>query len=189
MEHVARIVVYGNPRAQGSKRSQVIYRKGKNGKPVPVTTPDGRIVTRTREMAEGLEDWRTSIAQRTVEQYDGPVIDGPVRVDLQFMVVRPTTHYGSGKNADRLKDSAPLYVEKSPDLDKLVRGVMDGLKGVLYADDRYFFTGTVEKVWVDRTERPGVRIAVWRPTLRTVGDQRAQDESDRQPPLTPHAVA
>jgi crossover junction endodeoxyribonuclease RusA len=97
--------------------------------------------------------------------------------------VRVASHYGSGRNAAKLKDSAPLHVEKSPDLDKLVRGVMDGLKGVLYSDDKFFFCGHVRKVWVERTERPGVIIDAYVPLLRTIGDKRAADAVERQPEL------
>jgi Holliday junction resolvase RusA-like endonuclease len=182
-DQVIRIEVTGNPRAQGSKRAHAVYRKGPGGKPVPVTDKNGRVVVAQREMAEGLGEWRTSIAQRVAEQYDGPVIDGPVFVDLTFYLVRPQSHYGSGKRENMLKDSAPLYVEKSPDLDKLTRGVMDGLKGALYRDDKFFCLGTIRKDWVHKWERPGVLIEARVPTRRTVGDQRAAEAAQRQPEL------
>ena len=183
MEHIAHIIVYGNPRAQGSKRSEVVFRKNKEtGKPEPVTTKDGRFVTRTREMAEGLEDWRTSLAQRCVEQYHGPVVDGPVRCDLSFTFVRPSSHYGSGRNAGSLKDSAPLFVEKSPDLDKLVRGVMDGLKGVLYSDDKMFFYSA-------RSRRSGSTGRIVPASSSTPTCRRAAPSATQRAAITPQLLA
>jgi Holliday junction resolvase RusA-like endonuclease len=37
------------------------------------------------------------------------------------------SHYGTGKNATKLKPSAPRYHVKTPDVDKLVRGVADSI--------------------------------------------------------------
>jgi Holliday junction resolvase RusA-like endonuclease len=171
-ETVIRVEVFGHPRPQGSKHNFVATKKGADGKRVPVLK-DGKPVIIGKEMAKGLKEWRASIAQRVGEQYGGPILNGPVRVDLTFYVKRPDSHYGTGKNADRLKDSAPLFVEKSPDLDKLTRGVMDGLKNALYADDKFFWAGRIQKVWVPRDGREGVLIEARVPEFRTVGETRA----------------
>ena len=40
---------------------------------------------------------------------------------------RPRAHYGTGRNANRLKDSAPLWHDKRPDVDKLARAVLDAI--------------------------------------------------------------
>jgi Holliday junction resolvase RusA-like endonuclease len=37
------------------------------------------------------------------------------------------SHYGTGKNAGKLKSSAPVHHVKTPDLDKAVRGVADSI--------------------------------------------------------------
>lgn len=178
------ITVYGKPATQGSKRFGVAMKwNADRTKKVPVYK-DGKPVTFSKEDNDRLDPWRNSIAQRTAEQYDGPVINGPVFVDLTFMFPRIEGHYSQRKGSEQvLKDSAPLFVEKSPDLDKLVRGVMDGLKGTLYADDKFFCLGTIEKVWVHRWERPGVVIKARTPVHRTVGDQRDAEMAERQPAL------
>ena len=60
---------------------------------------------------------------------------GPIEMHLIFLFSRPAAHYGTGKNEGRLKDSAPGYHTKRPDLDNLIKFVKDALNGVFYRDD------------------------------------------------------
>jgi Holliday junction resolvase RusA-like endonuclease len=71
-------------------------------------------------------------------------------------VERPKAHYGSGRNADKLKDSAPAFPLGKPDVDKLSRGVMDALTGIIFRDDSCVVTKRASK----RYGRPGVAIEV-----------------------------
>lgn len=59
-----------------------------------------------------------------------------VSVKLEFYFVRPKSHFGTGKNSGKLKMSAPAFHIKTPDLDNLVKFVLDSLNGVFYEDDR-----------------------------------------------------
>lgn len=54
----------------------------------------------------------------------------PVGADVTFVVPRPAGHYGTGRNADRLKPSAPTHpsTHGTGDVDKLVRLVLDALQ-------------------------------------------------------------
>ena len=52
---------------------------------------------------------------------------GPIAVAIMFYLPRPRYHYGTGKRAGELKAKAPLFVDKKPDLDKLVRATLDAL--------------------------------------------------------------
>ena len=40
---------------------------------------------------------------------------------------RPKSHFGTGKNADKVKQSAPVFPATMPDIDKLMRAILDGL--------------------------------------------------------------
>lgn len=65
---------------------------------------------------------------------------GPVTVSLGLVFERPASHYGTGRNADVLKASAPRYPmtkhhTAGGDIDKLVRAVLDAMTKVVYADD------------------------------------------------------
>jgi len=55
---------------------------------------------------------------------------------------------------------------KTPDLDKLVRGVLDALTGVCYVDDSQVTTIECEKVW-----RPFSTIEIWHNAKQTTSAQ------------------
>ncbi len=88
-----------------------------------------------------------------------------VRVSAEFFFARPKSHYGSGRNADKLKASAPARpTSKSVgDIDKLARAVLDALTGVAYKDDSQVTCLSASKFYlepVNATE--GVRITISR---------------------------
>jgi len=72
--------------------------------------------------AESLASWRSDVAAAAHRHK-------PAAVSLrcEFVFPRPLSHYGTGKNAGKLKDSAPVHYTKTPDLDKAVRGVADSI--------------------------------------------------------------
>jgi Holliday junction resolvase RusA-like endonuclease len=45
-----------------------------------------------------------------------------------FYLPRPGGHFGTGRNAGLVKNSAPLWPAVKPDLDKLERAVFDSLE-------------------------------------------------------------
>ena len=59
----------------------------------------------------------------------------PVKVSAQFFLPRPKSHYGTGKNAGKLKGSAPLLHTNKPDVDNLQKWVFDCLNGLAWEDD------------------------------------------------------
>ena len=87
-----------------------------------------------------------------------PPYRGPVYIRLEFMLKRPKGHYGTGRNADRLKDSAPGFPTGKPDLDKLVRGVCDALKDIVWADDSQVCQILAFKNYT--VKQPGCKITV-----------------------------
>jgi crossover junction endodeoxyribonuclease RusA len=111
------ITVRGTPAPQGSKRH----------------VGNGRMV----EMSKAVGPWREAIRAETQRAMNGDKpIDGPVRVGIWFYMTRPRGHYRTGRNADLLKDAAPLFPVSRPDLDKLARAVLDGLTmGGAWLDD------------------------------------------------------
>jgi Holliday junction resolvase RusA-like endonuclease len=60
----------------------------------------------------------------------------PIRMEVTFWFPRPKSHYGTGRNAERLKDSAPQYHVTKPDMDNTVKLLKDGLAGLAWHDDR-----------------------------------------------------
>ena len=136
-------VLPGDPKGQGS----LTLWKGSDG------------VERAKHPPATVLHRNNAIAVLASEWGDREPMRGPVRLGLEFVFTRPKSHYGTGRNAERVKDSAPEWQTSYPDLDKAVRLVGDALviAGVL-ADDsqvavvtgqkRYGAKGlTVVEVW------------------------------------------
>lgn len=122
-----RVFVPGVPVAQGSKR---YLGRGQRGK-----------LRMAHDNAERLEPWRVTIAAKAEEKMAGgePTRAG-VALALRFIFVRPKSHYGSGRNAELLKPSAPRVPTGKPDIDKLERAVLDALTAIVYVDDSQVVT-------------------------------------------------
>ena len=85
---------------------------------------------------QGTEEGRFLFeAQKQIDECFG----GPVKVSLQFHMPRPKGHYGTGKNAGKLKPSAPVIHTAKPDIDNLMKFVLDCLNGEAFKDDSQVF--------------------------------------------------
>ncbi len=62
-------------------------------------------------------------------------LQGGLRVDLQFIMPRAKSHFRTGRFSGLLKASAPVHHTKTPDLDNLIKFVLDAMNGVFYGDD------------------------------------------------------
>src|SRR5713226_4632244 len=85
------ITVHGRPAPQGSKRH----------------VGNGVMI----ESSKAVKPWREDVKQAGLEAMgwgERPCLDGPLRVSMVFTFGRPASHYGTGRNAGRLKPSAPL---------------------------------------------------------------------------------
>ena len=134
--------VPGVPRPQGSKTAFYI-----------------KTIKRVVQMdaCKDLKPWRATVAAFAREAYQGPIITGPVSMIVDFVFARPVNHYGSGKNAARLKESAPVRMSNGYDLDKLQRSIGDALTGIVYRDDKQIDEWHAQKIYGDKT---GVTITV-----------------------------
>ncbi|MEU9208483.1 RusA family crossover junction endodeoxyribonuclease [Streptomyces sp. NPDC048415] len=123
------------------------------------------------ESSAKVKPWREAVKHAALDAlaYDQEwkPLNEPVCVDVTFTLQRPKSHYGTGRNAGRLKASAPDFPTSKPDLDKLIRSTQDALKdaGVLVDDSvvaslssgkRFVLTGA------DALRNPGAVIRVWR---------------------------
>lgn len=73
-----------------------------------------------------------------------PKFEGPVELNLMFHVPRSKSHYGTGKNSDNVKPSAPAYPTVS-DIDNYSKFVMDCLNKRAFTDDRQVVRLIAEK--------------------------------------------
>lgn len=104
-----------------------------------------------------LRPWRAQVSSFAIDAWGSRApLDEPVCVHMEFVFPRPSAHFGSGKNANVLKASAPYYKTTKPDKDKLERAVNDALTdaGVL-RDDCRVVDGGSRKVY---GPKPGARV-------------------------------
>jgi crossover junction endodeoxyribonuclease RusA len=143
-----------------------------HGTPAPQGSKNRNAAGALYESSAAVKPWREAVKFAALDalHHDDAwtALDGPVWLDTQFTLRRPKHHYGTGRNAGRLKPSAPPYPTGVPDLDKLVRSTQDALKdaGVL-ADDSVVASLSASKVyvlWGDALRTPGAVIKVWRLT-------------------------
>jgi Holliday junction resolvase RusA-like endonuclease len=136
---VITIEVRGLPAPQGSKRHV--------GRGIMV------------ESSKAVGPWREAVRAETQRVMDGrEPLDVALHVVITFAVPRPKSHYRTGRNAALLKESAPYDPAGQPDLDKLVRAVLDGVTaGGAWTDDSLVVRLGAQKLY-DGT--PGARITI-----------------------------
>jgi len=140
------IPVVGIPAPQGSKRH----------------VGNGVMV----ESSKRVKPWRQDVREAALKFYHGPIIEDAVDITIVFIFPRPKSHYGTGKNAHRLKPSAPKYVTsvRNGDLEKLERSTYDGLSqkagGTVLQDDSLVAKNSNEKRYCKRGEHPGAYIYI-----------------------------
>ena len=111
------------------------------------------------------KEWRQTVMYSVRQQYQGPQLDGPLAVDVEFLVSRPKNHYGTGKKTkDKLRALAPRHHTKRPDATKLWRAAEDALTGILWHDDAQIVSQRIEKKYSDRGHRTGMRLSVYQVT-------------------------
>jgi Holliday junction resolvase RusA-like endonuclease len=77
--------------------------------------------------------------------------DGPLRVSMVFVRNRPAGHFGTGRNAGKMKDGRQaLRPVQRPDALKLARAAEDALTGWLWADDSQIVEEHLYKAFPDQ---------------------------------------
>ncbi len=128
--------VPGIPRPGGSKRA---FHHPKTGRII--------ITDACRE----AKNWRAVVALSAREAYQGPLIQKPLEMWIQFMFPHPQSHYRTGRNRAYLRACAPSVPAMKPDLTKLIRAVEDALTGIIWRDDAQIVRQIAEKHYVSGT--------------------------------------
>lgn len=131
--------VPGIPQPQGSVRAFM-----PKGCPRPVLTSDN----------PKLKAWRKLIAMHARNAWANVMTDEPVVVHLTFTFRRP-------KSASVRKRPAMTV---RPDLDKLARGVLDAMTGVVWRDDSQVTVLCCSKAYVD-DDGDGVHVRILPPCV------------------------
>ena len=124
------LTIPGKPIAKARPR---FYRRGKFvGTYNSQETEEGRFLLECQSQLEGHE-----------------LITGPISLTVCFRMPRPKGHYGTGRNAGKLKPSAPDLHIKKPDLDNMLKFVKDCLNGIVWKDDSQVFSVVADKYYAD----------------------------------------
>lgn len=106
-------------------------------------------------------EWKEGCKYKAVQEKGDNYFDGAIKVDLDFFFHRPKSHYGTGKNADKLKTSAPKYHTKKPDKDNLEKAVTDALVDAgLLSDDSIIVYGTTSKAYCEEGDEAGCMVYI-----------------------------
>lgn len=153
--------VFGKPEPAGSKRSLPIY--GKGGKPV---MKDGRVIVNTVDANPKSKGWQQEVKAAAFAAYGSEPMEGPLRLTVMFFMVRPKSHFGTGKNASFLKASAPPWFAHTtkPDTLKVTRGVEDALTGIIWRDDCQVVQESLMKCY-GSTAGVLIRVEQYEPTV------------------------
>lgn len=122
-----------------------------------------------------LKVWRETIgvyARSVMQQLRQGPYEGPVELYLEFRFARPDSHMNLSR---ALRSTAPEKHIFKPDLDKLVRAVLDSLTGIVYEDDRQVVHLFADKAWVTEKELEGVQVLALE--LRAESEARAQEDT------------
>jgi len=111
------------------------------------------------DSCKGGPAWRASVQGRALEEVGGgwELWTGPIALFVEFYLPRPKGHYGTGRNHDELKPSAPMAHIVKPDTTKMFRAVEDALNKVIWRDDAQIVNQGASKHYGDR---PGAMVTV-----------------------------
>ena len=122
----------------------------------PVSQPRPRATIRGRHAGiynpKTADAWKAQIVT-CIRPCLSAVIEGPLKVVMVFRLPRPKGHYRTGRNAGKMKENAPLWHEKKPDFDNLVKASMDAITNAgAWRDDSQVALALVCKVYVAPNE-------------------------------------
>ena len=140
----------------------------------PVPQGSKKWVGRMIESNTQLGPWRATItayARQAMLAHKQAMLDEPLYVSMTFYLRRPKVHYRTGKNSGLLKDNAPVFVQTTPDADKLIRAVNDGITDAgLWKDDSQVVAIHAQKRYA---EQPGVNV--WIVKMSEIGEEDNAD--------------
>jgi Holliday junction resolvase RusA-like endonuclease len=141
------LMVMGTPVPKGSARAFVIPGRGDN--------KVRAVVVQNNKKA--LSHWQTQIGNEARYAMSHaqvpPPFDGPFMVGVTFMFNRPKSVSVKARPVPAVK----------PDLDKLIRAVLDGLTGILWRDDAQVVSIIAKKRYLIAAgaEYVEIRISEW----------------------------
>ena len=98
------------------------------------------------------KDYKADVRYQVM--YASPVLmEGPLTMIVDFWMPRPKAHYG----AKGLKEKAPSFHTSKPDIDNMLKGIFDAVRGVLWKDDTQVAVCVATKKYGETT---GIKIVI-----------------------------
>jgi Holliday junction resolvase RusA-like endonuclease len=109
------------------------------------------------------DDFKAAVKQAATEAgLYNKLLEGPLGLVLTFRMPRPKNHFGSGKNARALKESAPSWHTVKPDLDNIEKALKDALSDIrAWGDDCQVCKVAKEKIYVEGMEAPVSSVEIY----------------------------
>ncbi len=146
--------VPGKPAKKGSHNSRAFVGAG------------GQLGSYTYDADKGLTKWAKAVhvvALAAVREQRGtgytPTI-APVAVRVTFLFARPRSHGLRWGTRGKPRQLPPPTSRMLGDVDKLCRGFLDSLTGVVWQDDSQVVRLEAEKAYAEVGEVPGARVVV-----------------------------
>lgn len=100
------------------------------------------------------EAYEGSVLSQAISHKPDRPLECPLRVTLRFFFPAPAS---MSKKLRQLTDDEVLFVAKKPDIDNLIKGILDPLNAVFWADDKQVVAVTAEKRY---SPRPRVEVLI-----------------------------
>lgn len=121
-----------------------------------VITVAGRAMTSNYTPArDPVNAYKAAVQLACREAFNGPLIEGPTRVDVTFVFDRPKYLLVSKAPRDR------IWCDNAKDVDNLQKSTFDALNGILWVDDRQVVSVRAEKQYRAIVETAGVEMFVY----------------------------
>ena len=115
--------------------------------PIPQSRP--RFDSRNKRAYEkaNIKAYKQRVGYIARKEFKQPIErDTPLEINMKFYM--PIPKYLSNVKKNRLTlEKEVRYVTKKPDLDNLLKAILDGLNGIAYFDDGQVVKLSVEKVY------------------------------------------
>ena len=99
--------------------------------------------------------FKTHVKTAASQVYDGPPLEGPLLMNLLFVMPRPQSKMK--KSWAKAGSPREPHIGK-PDRDNLMKSFQDALEGLLFLNDSQIYGGAVTKVLRSGHEQPHVEV-------------------------------
>lgn len=119
---------------------------------LPVAQPRAKATIRGKHAGvytpKTADAWKACVIHAFRLHAGQKIHEGAIRLVLEFDLPRPKSHFGTGKNADKLKPDAPKWHTQKPDADNMAKAVMDALTSAgAWTDDAQVAYTITSKRW------------------------------------------